>query len=506
MKTPSSFNLIDEIEALRVSATKALAPETRGELGQFLTPAPTAELMASFFNDISGNISILDAGSGVGSLIAATLKEAISRGNLQELEATFCEVDKTYEPFLNTSIAHMTSFSNDSDLRFRPKVIQDDFITYFVDILKSSKPIPKYDRIILNPPYLKIGAKSHYKKILNSVGIDVSNLYSAFVALSIRFLNEGGELIAITPRSFCNGPYFRAFRQLIFSECSLNKIHVFKSRTQSFKDDKVLQENIIYHLSKTKQNEYILTSSSTSALDCDYTERRVNFESVVDVKCHQRFIHIITSDAEEEIATIANLLPNDLKKLGIEVSTGKVVDFRNRSFLREICDKNCVPMIYPTHIKQGYVDWPSVKGKNINGFLTENCNPSFLIDNGNYVITKRLSSKEEPRRIIASVVNKDDFSNFNKLAFDNKTNYFHLNGGSLDRTFCLGLSIYLNSTLVDKMFRQFNGHTQVNATDLRILKYPTYNQIVMLAEDYDNIIKSQERIDAKLTEILDLIG
>lgn len=505
MKTLSLFNLIDEVEVLRVAATDKLDPEARGELGQFLTPAPTAAFMAKFFDNLTGNVRILDAGSGVGSLIAATLKEAVSRGNLQSFEATFCEVDKTYEAFLNSSIAHMASYGKDSEIRFSSKVIQDDFITHFVDIFRSLKPKPEYDRIILNPPYLKIGADSHHRKILQSIGIDVTNLYSAFVALSIRFLSEGGELIAITPRSFCNGPYFKAFRQLVLNECSLNKIHVFKSRTESFKDDKVLQENIIFHLSKTEQREHILISSSTSAVDDDFAEKRLNFGSVVDINCSQRFIHIITSDSEEEIANIANSLPNNLEDLGIKVSTGKVVDFRNKKFLREHCDDYCAPMIYPTHIKQGTIDWPSSGGKNINGFSTIDCRQSLLVDTGNYVITKRISSKEEPRRIVASVIDGDEFCAFDKLAFDNKTNFFHSNGRPLDRDFCYGLSIYLNSTLVDKMFRQFNGHTQVNATDLRLLKYPSYAQIVMLSQDYENVVQSQERIDARVSLILNLV-
>ena len=40
-----------------------------------------------------------------------------------------------------------------------------------------------------------------------------------------------------------------------------------------------------------------------------------------------------------------------------------------------------------------------------------------------------------------------------------------------------GLAIFLNSTLVGLYFRQFNGHTQVNATELRSLRYPNEEQL-----------------------------
>jgi adenine-specific DNA-methyltransferase len=36
---------------------------------------------------------------------------------------------------------------------------------------------------------------------------------------------------------------------------------------------------------------------------------------------------------------------------------------------------------------------------------------------------------------------------------------------------------YLNSQEVDDYFRVFSGHTQVNATDLRRLRYPTIEQL-----------------------------
>ena len=62
--------------------------------------------------------------------------------------------------------------------------------------------------------------------VARRAGIETSNLYSAFVALGSRLLIGGGELVAVTPRSFCNGPYFRPFREVFFAEMALDQAHV----------------------------------------------------------------------------------------------------------------------------------------------------------------------------------------------------------------------------------------------------------------------------------------
>jgi len=43
-----------------------------------------------------------------------------------------------------------------------------------------------------------------------------------------------------------------------------------------------------------------------------------------------------------------------------------------------------------------------------------------------------------------------------------------------------GLAAFLNSTVADSYFRQFNGHTQVNATDLRSFRYPSVAQLATI--------------------------
>ena len=56
-------------------------------------------------------------------------------------------------------------------------------------------------------------------------------------------------------------------------------------------------------------------------------------------------------------------------------------------------------------------------------------------------------------------------------------NYFHKDCGGLETNIARGLCAFLNSTVVDTYFRQFNGSTQVNATDLRYLRYPSARQL-----------------------------
>ena len=96
---------------------------------------------------------------------------------------------------------------------------------------------------ILNPPYRKIGSDSDERKACRAVGLEASNLYAAFVGATVSLLEEGGDLVAITPRSFANGPYFRAFRQFLLDRIALRRVHLFDSRSAAFKEDAVLQEN-----------------------------------------------------------------------------------------------------------------------------------------------------------------------------------------------------------------------------------------------------------------------
>jgi hypothetical protein len=58
------------------------------------------------------------------------------------------------------------------------------------------------------------------------------------------------------------------------------------------------------------------------------------------------------------------------------------------------------------------------------------------------------------------------------IGFENHLNVFHRGKTGINGDVAHGLAVFLNSTAVDDYFRRFSGHTQVNATDLRLLLYP----------------------------------
>ena len=88
------------------------------------------------------------------------------------------------------------------------------------------------------------------------------------------------------------------------------------------------------------------------------------------------------------------------------------------------------------------------------------------------------------------------------IGFENHLNYFHASGQGLERTLATGLYVFLNSTLVDQYFRRFSGHTQVNATDLRSLAYPTRDTLQAIGREMTALDLGQDEIDQLVTKHL----
>lgn len=476
------------------------------ELGQFLTPAPVAHFMASMFGPLPRRVRLLDAGAGAGSLAAAFVSRCCEkRDGIQAIETTLYEIDGEILDTLAATMQECEKLCADAGIRFTFTIHQADFIretsTRLADRLFCAQPTA-FDAAIANPPYRKIGANSAERQVLRSVEIETSNLYSGFIALIQRLLAPGGQLVAITPRSFCNGPYFRPFREDLLSQMELRRLHVFESRRAAFRDDRVLQENVIFHAVKGRnQPGELIVSSSSGELGDAVTETTLPFGETVHPCDPEKFIHIPSAASHAKAKDILSRLTTSLASLGVDVSTGRVVDFRLKNALRNEPEPDTVPLLYPCHFHGGTVQWPKLDARKPNAIVDNNNTRPWLVPGGVYLLTKRFTSKEERRRLVACLFDPDLVS-AEWIGFENHLNYFHANGHGLDRTLAIGLYAYLNSTVVDQYFRRFSGHTQVNATDLRTLTYPERDTLQRMGRAIKPGNHSQTEIDQLVTKHL----
>ena len=137
---------------------------------------------------------------------------------------------------------------------------------------------------------------------------------------------------------------------------------------------------------------------------------------------------------------------------------------------------------------------PNTKTKKPNAILDVERTQELLVRQGIYVLVKRFTAKEERRRVVACIYDPTRIP-AKRVGFENHLNYFHANGAGLTMNLAKGLAVFLNSTLVDVYFRQFNGHTQVNATDLRSLNYPTRVDFEALGRKIGDAFPEQAALD-----------
>lgn len=463
----------------------ALAPAVKSELGQFMTPSPIAEFMASMFDDVSQDeISLLDPGAGVGSLTAAFMQRACAEPKRpRRISVTAYEIDDNLADSLQLTLEECAKAAQAAGIQMTYRLRRQDFIHHASEILEGGLVVerPSYTHVITNPPYRKIQSLSDHRKMLRRAGIEATNLYAAFVALAIKLLAPDGELVTITPRSFANGPYFLPFRKILLSETSIRHIHILETRDAAFRDDNVLQENVIYHLSQTSQSSQVVITTSQGPDFQKISSRQVPFRDIIHPDDADLIIHMPASPEDAELVRRIRSLTHSLDDLGITVSTGPVVDFRLRAFIHQGIAPLSVPLIYPAHLYKGTVVWPRLNGKKPNSIEDSAATRKWLLPNGWYTLTRRFSAKEEKRRIVTAVFDPRQMA-AGWIGFENHLNVFHIQGQGLSPALARGLAVYLNATIVDKFFRLFNGHTQVNATDLRALPYPNQETLLRLGQ------------------------
>ncbi len=501
--------LTDYAEAQAAIYTEKADLDDRKSRGQFFTQKEIGLFMAGLFDINKSSFNILDPGAGIGMLSAALCDRLLGSRRNYSISLDAYETDSKLIPYLEKTLRKCKVALEEKGNVFKYKIIEKDFILNNPNYLNektlfgtASQPV-YYDYIISNPPYYKLNKSSPQTQIMSEFVSGQPNIYSFFMALSLEMLKDDGQMVFITPRSFCSGLYFRRFRRWLLEHGNINNIHVFESRKDVFTKESVLQENVIMRLSPKKkgqeQKHAVITKSSNSLFN-DLYKLEIDYEDIFHRKNGDIFIKVPSSKVDIKVQRIINAWKYTLKNLGLKVSTGPVVSFRATKFLcTEFKDNSfMVPLLWMHNVKGMDVVWPIKNLKKEPAIRENEESKVLLIPANNYVLVKRFSSKEQKKRVHAGVLLKSK-TRFERIGLENHLNYIYKYGGLLTAEEAYGIAGLLNTSIVDIFFRMLNGSTQVNAVDIENLPFPSIENIRIIGEA---VIKLKPAIGQELDRLV----
>ena len=458
------------------------------DLGQFFTPACIGNYLAGWSTPPTGTtVRVLDPGFGTGILSCCLLEHfAAVSPTLSRIELDAYDLDPQLQPIAHEVLKYLSAWLAERGIELVARLHQADFILAHAAVWQFPLATSvTYDVVISNPPYFKLG-QNDPRNALAGAAYAQPNMYALFAVLAARLTRPGGELLFLVPRSFSSGPYFARFRRFALQHWRWARFHLFHSRRAAFKKDAVLQETVLFKAvrhadaSTTPPAKVVITASAGMH---DLAAASVFEHPLSDLVSPERqgSLLFLPTD-EQEYALLARFRgwTHRLADLGVGVSTGPVVAFRATAALRNEAATDTIPLLWMDNVAPtgGRLRWPlSLRTK--PQYLAANAPAAILVPSRNYVLLRRVSAKDDARRIVAAPCLAADWPD-SYIGFENKLNYLYARRGELTPTQAIGLAALLSSRPYDQFFRLFNGNTQVSATEARELPVPAWSTIEVL--------------------------
>lgn len=453
--------------------------------GQFFTPLAISQFMGRLATPSEkDSVSVLDPGCGLAILSCALIEHLVEDSKLETIALTLYETDKNVVPLTGIVLSYLQEWCKKQGNRTNYQLNESDFVLDKCEYLDSNDSIfgamnagERFDYIISNPPYFKLAKNDVHTRSCASIVDGQTNIYALFMAICTKLLENDGQMIFITPRSFASGRYFQSFRDFLFRHVHIDLIHLFNTRKNTFSKDEVLQELVIMRMHPAGEVKNIIVSFSQGIQDLDQPhQKEYPATDIVDVDSDEKIVYLPVDSRDEAILSMFRSWKGNMEKYGIKISTGPVVAFRAHDFIVSEPDKDTVPLYWLHNVVKMLCDHPVQKKDKGQYIKVTSETKAALLPNKNYVLLRRFSSKDDSSRLVAAPY-FGNMSQYEAVGIENKLNYIYRPKGHLRRDEVMGLTALLNSELFDAYFRTFNGNINVSATELRMMPLPPIETI-----------------------------
>lgn len=499
-----------------VSSSYAISTEKtyRKSLAMFFTPPSLTE---GLLDDLTqqgvdfGMQSFMDPACGGAAFlapIALRMRNALVARKFTDLQILKhieehlygCELDTTLRE-LSKSFLCMALHAEIEKTGYRP--------SFRIRAANSLTDLTKYfgtiDVVVCNPPYRKMTAEEleplrhFYRDVIQAQ----PNLYSLFFALCIRLLRLEGRAALVTPTSFLSGQYFGRLRRFLMCNTDIEHIGMVSDRQGVFID--VEQETALTVLQRRREE--------------DRTEVRANVSVVSSAGQYTNVGECTLNNAGtvwpiprsvEDVATIkaAVASPFRLSDYGYRVRIGSYVwnrdkrpKFKSLHDARQVKAHTAMPLMWSRDIVGGRI----VRLEDTSAFYDK----ARFVDLGDTkhtsvvtspcVVMQRVTSKDQPRRLVAAPVAQEIFDTYGGFIGENHVVILEaINTPPALPPF--QLAELLNTRTVDRYFRCISGATNVSAFELNQLPLPNPGALLKIRAEgacMDEAVKSAYELMSK---------
>lgn len=473
----TSMPAFDALADIAATARASLTPNERKAYGAYLTPAPLARQITNMCMTTPSKVMLGDHGAGSGFLSCLTAEKMISAANRpEEVNIGAFEVQAKLHKAIRQSLSIVSEHAAANGVDFTAQ-LEGDFLVGLEDMVRGRKR--ELTHSVLNPPYFKIGPKHPANVTLsNALGFTVPNVYALFIVATLMMLKEGGEMVALIPRSFASGIYYKPFRKFLMEHANLTHIVRFSSRSNLFKEDNVLQENcVIRCIAGQEQQELV---------QLDFWETpesgRVNTmtASADLILSTERFAMPGTGDEMSALRTVS-AMGSSFDKAGYTIATGRCIIHKVSDYLAYEHTTEVAPHIHAKMFKSGgAVDFASRAYRGPAGVSICRETDAFLNDARRYLLIKRVSPNDGKNQRVASTLIDGSKFHQSKIAISNGLQAVSSGGGgdNAQVNHLAALQEYLTSPQVQDYIRAVNGTTQINKADLLSMGIPASLNLV----------------------------
>lgn len=333
------------------------------------------------------------------------------------------------------------------------------------------------DVVVCNPPYRKMTAeeleplRDTYAEVIAAQ----PNLYCLFIALCVRLLRIGGRAALVTPTSFLSGQYFGRLRGFLIRNTDVEHIGMVSDRQGVFID--VEQETALTVLRRCTEEVRTQVRANVSVVSGTGQYTSVGECTLPNAGAVWPIPRSVEDVALLKTATLSRFRLSDY---GYQVRIGAYVwnrdkrpKFESLQEARKVKAYTAMPLMWSRDIVAGGIvqleDTSTYDGEHRFVDLGHKKHTSVVTSPS--VVMQRVTSKDQPRRLIAAAVSPGVFETYGGFIGENHVVIIEAvcDKPALPPT---KLAKLLSAHVVDRYFRCISGATNVSAFELNHLALP----------------------------------